>query len=153
MQRRRGQPATWVEPLGGSTNDAVTAALVPKVVLFLTEIDWHDPETGESGRLHGVYSTIGLRFRLRSRIGCTTRHNRTFLLQGTTGHFYCSLTGASPRGHYPTASRGSASRMSWRSRAASSGRGNRHVDKSMRNFEIMDLDDHGALGNTPSICE
>ena len=22
----------------------------------------------------------------------TTRHNRTFLLQGTTGHFYCSLT-------------------------------------------------------------
>ena len=95
MQRRRGQPATWVEPLGGSTNDAVTAALVPKVVLFLTEIDWHDPETGESGRFHGVYSTIGLRSDFVPGLERTTRHNRTFLLQGTTGHFYCSLTVAS----------------------------------------------------------
>ncbi|MBV8129520.1 MAG: hypothetical protein JO114_17880 [Planctomycetaceae bacterium] len=24
--------------------------------------------------------------------GRTFRHNRTFLLQGTTGHFYCGLT-------------------------------------------------------------
>ena len=41
--------------------------LVPKVVL--TETACHDPETGDLGRLLGVYSTIGLCFRLRSRMG------------------------------------------------------------------------------------
>jgi hypothetical protein len=41
--------------------------LVPKVVL--TETACHDPETGDLGRLLGVYSTFGLCFRLRSRMG------------------------------------------------------------------------------------
>lgn len=39
------------------------------MVPFLTETDSHDPETGDFGRLLGIYSTFGLCFQLRSRIG------------------------------------------------------------------------------------
>jgi len=74
------QPLRWYPP-------------VPKVVPLLTEIDCHDPETDELGHLLGVYSTFGLRFRLRSRIGAhypprpdisIAGNYRTFLLQFDT---------------------------------------------------------------------
>jgi hypothetical protein len=74
--------------------------VAPEAVPSLTETDRHDPETGNIGRLLGVYLTFGLCFRLRSRIGAhfTSRpdisiagNNRTFLLRfdiswsGTSG--------------------------------------------------------------------
>ena len=60
----------------------------------LIEIDRHDPETGNSKCVLGVYSRLGWCFRLRSRIGVHFRSRpdisiagnyRTFLLRFDTG--------------------------------------------------------------------
>jgi len=66
------------------------------VVPFLTETDSHDPETGDFGRLLGIYSTFGLCFQLRSRIGAhfpalpdisNAGNYRTFLMRFDRGPY------------------------------------------------------------------
>ena len=80
--------------------DRSAGALWPlEVVPLLTETERLDPATGDFGRVLGVDSMVGLCFRLRSGWGRTSRPDRTFLLRGTTGHFYCGLTEERESGH------------------------------------------------------